>query len=51
MFQNTPAYKISKAAMNMLVRQYALYLEKEDFIFFILNPGVCISLLQCVNYS
>ncbi|KAJ5884514.1 hypothetical protein N7504_012086 [Penicillium tannophilum] len=39
MFQPTPAYKISKAALNMLTVQYAAYLEKEGFIIFGIDPG------------
>ncbi|TVY93251.1 putative oxidoreductase [Lachnellula willkommii] len=39
MFKNNPGYKISKAAMNMLVRQYSLYHENEGFIFFSICPG------------
>jgi NAD(P)-dependent dehydrogenase (short-subunit alcohol dehydrogenase family) len=42
MFQPAPAYKISKAALNMLVVQYAAYLEKEEFIVFSIDPGVSI---------
>ncbi|KAH8810341.1 dehydrogenase [Flagelloscypha sp. PMI_526] len=34
-----PAYKISKAALNMLSRQYALDLRKEGFVVFSLSPG------------
>jgi NAD(P)-dependent dehydrogenase (short-subunit alcohol dehydrogenase family) len=37
----TPAYKISKAALNMLTVQYALALAEEGFIFVPLSPGVC----------
>ncbi|KAL1976811.1 hypothetical protein VTN31DRAFT_3093 [Thermomyces dupontii] len=38
-----PAYKISKAALNMLTRQYALDpgLHQEGFTFLAVNPGVC----------
>ncbi|KAH8828967.1 hypothetical protein DL96DRAFT_1696015 [Flagelloscypha sp. PMI_526] len=35
----TPAYKISKAAANMLTRQYAHDLAKDGFSVFCLNPG------------
>ncbi|KAH8828830.1 dehydrogenase [Flagelloscypha sp. PMI_526] len=35
----TPAYKISKAAMNMLTRQYANDLAKDGFSVFCLSPG------------
>ncbi|KAL8643140.1 MAG: hypothetical protein Q9228_000265 [Teloschistes exilis] len=35
-----PAYKISKAALNMLTVQYALSLEKEGFTFIIMSPGL-----------
>jgi NAD(P)-dependent dehydrogenase (short-subunit alcohol dehydrogenase family) len=36
----TPAYKVSKAAMNMLTVQYALELGKEGFTVFMVSPGV-----------
>ncbi|KAJ5198236.1 uncharacterized protein N7498_007353 [Penicillium cinerascens] len=39
MFPPTPAYKISKAALNMMTVQYAAYLEKEGFIVFSIDPG------------
>lgn len=35
-----PAYKISKAALNMMTVQYALEFEKEGFAFFLVTPGV-----------
>ncbi|KAL4739581.1 hypothetical protein BDV11DRAFT_187193 [Aspergillus similis] len=35
----TPAYKVSKAAMNALTVQYALDYEKEGFTIFALSPG------------
>jgi NAD(P)-dependent dehydrogenase (short-subunit alcohol dehydrogenase family) len=38
----TPAYKISKAAMNMLTVQYAQELGKEGFTCVCLVPGVCL---------
>lgn len=44
-YQPTPAYKISKAALNMLTVQYALDLGKEGLIFLAVNPGVCYSLI------
>jgi NAD(P)-dependent dehydrogenase (short-subunit alcohol dehydrogenase family) len=40
---STPAYKISKAALNMLTVQYAIAFAKEGFIFVPLSPGVCYS--------
>lgn len=40
MFQHAPAYKISKAALNMMMVQYANYLEKEGFIVLSIDPGV-----------
>ena len=46
MFQPTPAYKISKAALNMLTVQYAAYLEREGFIVFSIDPGVSLSPIQ-----
>lgn len=36
-----PAYKITKAAMNMLTIQYAHSFGKEGFTFFSISPGVC----------
>jgi NAD(P)-dependent dehydrogenase (short-subunit alcohol dehydrogenase family) len=39
----TPAYKISKAALNMLTVQYALDLGGEGFIFLPVSPGVCLN--------
>ena len=42
MFQPTPAYKISKAALNMMTVQYAAYLEKAGFIVFSICPGVSV---------
>ncbi|KAH8808997.1 short chain oxidoreductase [Xylogone sp. PMI_703] len=39
MFQPTPAYKISKAALNMLMVQYSLDLADEGFIVFSMCPG------------
>ncbi|KAH7304289.1 short chain oxidoreductase [Stachybotrys elegans] len=35
----TPAYKISKAALNMLTVQYALSFEEEGFTFVAVTPG------------
>ncbi|CAI7568690.1 unnamed protein product [Penicillium manginii] len=34
-----PAYKISKAALNSLTVQYALFYEADGFIFLCVNPG------------
>ncbi|KAL8952132.1 MAG: hypothetical protein Q9222_001944 [Ikaeria aurantiellina] len=34
-----PAYKVSKAALNMLTVQYAIALEKEGFTFVAISPG------------
>ena len=39
-FMPAPAYKISKAAVNMLTVQYALEYGKEGFSFMALSPGV-----------
>ena len=36
----TPAYKISKAALNMLTVQWALEYEKHGITFTLINPGV-----------
>ena len=38
--QPTPAYKISKAALNMLTVQYALDLEYAGFTVLAICPGV-----------
>jgi NAD(P)-dependent dehydrogenase (short-subunit alcohol dehydrogenase family) len=35
-----PAYKITKAALNMLTAQYAHTYGKEGFVIFALSPGV-----------
>lgn len=35
-----PAYKITKAALNMLTAQYAHTYAKEGFVIFALSPGV-----------
>ena len=35
-----PAYKISKAALNMLTLQYAYQYEAEGFTFLAVTPGV-----------
>jgi len=43
-FQSTPAYKISKAALNMMTAQYALALAGEGFIVFSIDPGVSLLL-------
>jgi NAD(P)-dependent dehydrogenase (short-subunit alcohol dehydrogenase family) len=34
-----PSYKISKAAVNMLMIQYAMALEPKGFTVFAVNPG------------
>lgn len=39
-----PAYKISKAALNSLTVQYALFYEADGFIFLCVNPGVSTTL-------
>lgn len=36
----TPAYKISKSALNSLTVQYAMDYAKDGFMFFALSPGV-----------
>lgn len=38
--QPTPAYKISKAALNMLTVQYALDLQDAGFTVLAICPGV-----------
>ena len=40
MTSSTPAYKVSKAAVSMLIMQYALNLAHEGFTFILVNPGV-----------
>ena len=40
MWGPAPAYKITKAALNMLTVQYALEYEKEGFNIFAVSPGV-----------
>ena len=35
-----PAYKVSKAALNMLTVQYALSLKNEGFTAVVISPGV-----------
>lgn len=40
----TPAYKVTKAALNMLTVQYALDLQKEGFSVVAVSPGVCLFL-------
>lgn len=37
-----PAYKVSKAALNMLTVQYAQSFADQGFSFFALSPGVSI---------
>lgn len=41
----SPAYKISKTALNMLTVQYAEALRDEGVTFVAVCPGVCLSLL------
>lgn len=36
-----PAYKITKAALNMLTVQYALSFADQGFTFLAISPGVC----------
>ena len=43
-FQPSPAYKISKAALNMMTVQYALALAGEGFIVISIDPGVSVPL-------
>jgi NAD(P)-dependent dehydrogenase (short-subunit alcohol dehydrogenase family) len=38
-----PAYKIAKAALNMLTVQYSLAFAKEGFTFVAVSPGVSYS--------
>ena len=37
----TPAYKVTKAAQNMLTVQYAQQYEAEGFTIVAVSPGVC----------
>ena len=39
-FATTHAYKITKAAMNMLTAQWAMELESEGFTVLAITPGV-----------
>ena len=39
-FSKNPQYPISKAALNMLVAEYAAALEDEGFTFLAISPGV-----------
>lgn len=39
-----PAYKVSKAALNMLTVQYAQSYADEGFTFLAVNPGVSLAL-------
>lgn len=39
-FAPSPAYKITKAALNMLTAQYALDFAKEGVTFLAISPGV-----------
>ena len=39
---NTPAYKVSKAALNMLAVQYALYFKDDGFMVVSISPGVSV---------
>jgi NAD(P)-dependent dehydrogenase (short-subunit alcohol dehydrogenase family) len=40
MFQPTPAYKISKTALNMLTALYAQEYGSEGFVIIAVSPGV-----------
>ena len=43
-----PAYKISKAALNMLTVQYAQEYENEGFVFVAVSPGVSVLLVPLI---
>lgn len=43
------AYKVSKAALNMLTRQYALAFSKDGIIFISVSPGVSSPILLCTS--
>ena len=47
-FAQTPEYKISKAAMNMLTAQYAMEYRAAGFTFLAISPGVCFTIHSCV---
>lgn len=48
MYQPIPAYKVTKAALNMLTVQYAHELKSENFTVIAACPGVSsLSLLLC----
>ena len=45
-FAPTPAYKITKAALNMLTAQYAQDFAEEGVTFLAISPGVSHDLLK-----
>lgn len=45
-----PAYKISKAALNMLTLQYAQEYANEGFTFMAISPGVSLSSLLPISH-
>ncbi len=47
-FAPAPSYKITKAAVNSLMVNYAVDLEKEGFTVFPVSPGVC-ALRRCLG--
>lgn len=47
-FQPTPAYKVSKAAVNMLTVQWAESLESDSFMVLAICPGVSVPV--CPSY-
>jgi NAD(P)-dependent dehydrogenase (short-subunit alcohol dehydrogenase family) len=49
----TPAYKVTKAAMNMLTVQYGLELGKDGFTLLAISPGarIIFYLLSSTRWS
>lgn len=50
MVSPSPAYKVSKAALNMLTVQYALSYAEQGFTIFAISPGVFILNYPCTNH-
>lgn len=46
-----PAYKISKAALNYMMKQLSIELDSEGFTVFSISPGVCCRALPGVYLS
>lgn len=48
-FQPTPAYKVSKAALNMLTVQYAQAFAEDGLVFVAVCPGASCSFIMLVS--